>query len=376
MKLHIVSFRFFLFLLILHTNILFSQTTFPKPDHIVIAILENHSFEQIIGSTAAPYINSLANDTSSALFTASYGITHPSQPNYLVLYSGSTQGVTDDLVPVSNPFTTANLGSQLIDSGKTYITYSEDLPQAGFNGELTGNYARRHNPVTNWMGIGQNQVSPTINQPFTAFPSSNFTMLPTVCFVNPNTLNDMHVGSDPSRITAGDDWISNNLNNYIQWAKTNNSLFILTFDEDNDSTLNHITTIFSGPMILSGQYSTMLNHYSLLHTIEQIYGLPFIGDSLNYAPVSSCWKNPNSLNNIIKKDVSIYPNRANNFFYVELSDYLEANAEIYNLKGELIQSNPLISNKTEINIDGLVSGFYMVKIKNKDGVFVRKFIKN
>ena len=64
----------------------------PRPDHVVIVIEENHSYGEIIGSSFAPYINSLA--TRGALFTQSYAITHPSQPNYLDLFSGSNQGVS------------------------------------------------------------------------------------------------------------------------------------------------------------------------------------------------------------------------------------------------------------------------------------------
>src|SRR5262245_57648456 len=65
----------------------------PRPDHVVIVIEENHSFSQIIGSPAAPYINSLAQQ--GALFTQSFATTHPSQPNYIQLFSGGTQGVID-----------------------------------------------------------------------------------------------------------------------------------------------------------------------------------------------------------------------------------------------------------------------------------------
>ena len=74
-----------------------------------------------------------------------------------------TQGVTDNLVPNDNPFTTANLGRQLIDSGKTFVSYCEDLPEVGYNGASSGYYARKHNPVTNWMGTGTNQVLTTLN---------------------------------------------------------------------------------------------------------------------------------------------------------------------------------------------------------------------
>ena len=375
MNTHVFPFKFILLLLILNqTNEVLSQTSIPKPDHVVIVILENHRFEDIVRSTAAPYINSLVNDNSSALFTASYGVTHPSQPNYLTLYSGNTQGVTDDLIPSDNPFTTENIGRQLIDDGQTFITYSEGLPQVGYNGETSGSYARKHNPVANWMGNGTNQISTTTNQPFTAFPSSNFASLPTVCFVIPNTANDMHDGVDPGTITTGDKWISNHMDKYIQWAKSNNSLFILTFDEDNvTSPSNHITTIFTGQRVQSGKYSTRVNHYTILHTIERMYGLAYIGDSVTYAPIDYCWKKTTSTDSI--SNGLIYPSPANDFIYIELSDYLNADAEIYNLNGKLIKVNPLMSEKTEVKTDALTSGLYLVKIRNKAGVIVKRFIK-
>jgi phosphatidylinositol-3-phosphatase len=372
------AFRYILLLFLSQTGIAISQTTLPKPDHIVIAILENHSYSQIIGSPAAPFINSLVNDSLSALFTESYAITHPSQPNYLVLYSGSTQGVTDDLVPSGNPFTTANLGRQLIDSGKTFITYSEDLPEVGYNGANSGHYARKHNPAANWMGTGTNQVSVTTNQPLTAFPSGDYTLLPTVSYVVPNQVNDMHNGTDPTRITTCDEWISVNLGSYIQWAKANNGLFILTFDEDHGSSVNHILTIFTGQMVQTGYYSTKINHYAVLNTIENMYGLPYLGDSLTHTIITNCWKG-NSFTSVstgrISNDI-LYPNPNNGLFFVELSNYQDATAEIYNSNGQLIQINPLESSNTAINTDGLVSGFYLVKIKSREGVTLSKFIKN
>lgn len=267
-----------------------SSATFPKPDHIVVVILENHSYSQLRGSAAAPYINSLINDSTSALFTASYAVAHPSQPNYIMLYSGNAQGVTNDEMPSGIPYTTPNLGRQLIDSGKTFITYSEDLPGVGYNGASSGAYARKHNPAANWMGTGKNQVSPNVNQPFSAFPSNDFSTLPTVCFVIPNLIHDMHDGTDPVRIKACDDWIATNLGKYIQWTKTNNSLFILTFDEDDFSVSNQILTVFTGQMVKGGKYSHKINHYSVLHTIEKLYGLPYLGDSSKNVPIANCWK--------------------------------------------------------------------------------------
>src|SRR6266446_4669534 len=65
----------------------------PTFDHVVIVVEENHASGEILGNTQAPYINGLA--TTGALFTNSFAVDHPSQPNYLALFSGSTQGSTD-----------------------------------------------------------------------------------------------------------------------------------------------------------------------------------------------------------------------------------------------------------------------------------------
>jgi phosphatidylinositol-3-phosphatase len=165
-----------------------------KPDHILIVIEENHSYEQIIGSDSAPYINSLLADPFCISFTQSHSISYGSQPNYLALYSGSTQDVNSGRHPLNAPFTTPNLGRQFIDSGYSFATYSEGLPEVGYNGDSMGLYVRRHNPATNWMGTSTNQIPPTTNQPFTAFPS-DYTQLPTVSFVIPDLNNDMHNGT-------------------------------------------------------------------------------------------------------------------------------------------------------------------------------------
>src|SRR3954469_749859 len=80
----------------------------PTFDHVVVAVFENHGYSQIIGSSSAPYFNSLA--TGGANFTNYAAITHPSQPNYFAMFSGSTQGITDDSCPPPGaPYTKANL---------------------------------------------------------------------------------------------------------------------------------------------------------------------------------------------------------------------------------------------------------------------------
>jgi hypothetical protein len=261
----------------------------PQPAHVVIAVEENHSFNEILGSTSpAAYIKSLAADPSAAVFSQSFAVEHPSQPNYLDLFSGSNQGVTDDNVPSNLPFTTANLGASLINKGLTFTGYAEDLPAVGSNVAASGSYARKHNPWVNWQNAGVNGIPAADNQPFTSFPT-DFSTLPTLSFVVPNQTDDMHDGTDPTTIVTGDAWLRTHLDGYIQWAKTHNSLFVLTFDEDDSSQNNQITTLFLGPMVKGGTYSETINHFNVLRTLEDMFNLPHAGNSATATPITDIW---------------------------------------------------------------------------------------
>jgi hypothetical protein len=130
----------------------------PRPDHVVIVIEENHSYSEIIGSPDAPYINSLA--AKGAVFTQSYAVTHPSQPNYLDVFSGYNQGVTDDSCP--HYFITDNLGLYLLNASLTFAGYSEDLPSVGSLVCTSGAYARKHAPWVNFTNIPRPQTSLTV----------------------------------------------------------------------------------------------------------------------------------------------------------------------------------------------------------------------
>lgn len=238
-------------------------------------MMENHGYSQIIGNRSAPYINALA--AHSAVFTHSYAITHPSEPNYLALFSGSTQGLTDDSCPHS--YRTPNLGTQLRAAGKSFRGYSEGLPRAGYVGCTLGDYARRHVPWTNFPAL---PVS--VSQPLTAFPS-NYAKLPTESFVIPNVQHDMHNGT----IAQGDRWLRAHLSSYLSWARTHNSLLVVTWDEDDDSHGNRILTLIAGAHVKSGHYTEHVTHYRLLRTLEALAGLPGIANSRSVSPISGIW---------------------------------------------------------------------------------------
>lgn len=256
----------------------------PSPDHVVIVVEENHAYEQIIGNADAPWFNALAIDPQAALFTRSYGVTHPSQPNYLHLFSGSSQGVTDNNIPASLPFTTPNLGGSLIAAGKTFVGYSDGLPSVGFNGANSGAYFRKHSPWTNWQDSPANGIPAANNRPFTDFPT-DFSQLPTVAFVTPDQNHDMHDGT----IAQADAWLKDNLGPYADWARSHNSLLIVTWDEDESAHGNHIPTLFFGPMVVGGQYSTTINHHNVLRTLEEMFALPHAGAAATATPITGIW---------------------------------------------------------------------------------------
>jgi hypothetical protein len=304
--------RFLMPLLVIHA-VFFSANVYsqlPVPDHVVFVIFENHSYDQIQGNSAAHYLNGLVRDSATALFTRSYALTHPSQPNYLMLFSGSDQGITNNDIPNDLPFTAPNLGAGLLKAGRTFAGYSEDLPAIGFDGKSSGHYARKHNPWVNWQGAETNGIPGTVNLPLTSFPS-NYDLLPTVSFVIPNQNHDMHNGTDPKRISKADAWLRDHLDGYVQWAQSHNSLVIITFDEghagsgnlfsrifrffrdedegDNRES-NHIFTVFVGEMVKHGSYDQKIDHYSVLRTIEEMYGLSYAGNSAASSAIRNVWK--------------------------------------------------------------------------------------
>ncbi|MGF1427006.1 putative Ig domain-containing protein [Kitasatospora sp. LaBMicrA B282] len=247
----------------------------PRPDHVVVVLFENTSQSSIVGNSQAPYFNQLAG--SGANFTNSFAIEHPSEPNYLDLFSGSNQGVTDDSCPHS--FSTDNEGAELLAKGLTFKGYSEGLPSVGSTVCTSGEYARKHVPWTNFTNVPASD-----SVPFSSFPT-DFTQLPTVSWVIPNLCDDIHDCS----ISTGDTWLKTHLDAYVQWAKTHNSLLITTFDEDDSTGPNQIATFFDGQQVKPGAYNEQINHFTVLRTIEDMYGLPYAGAAAQATPITDAW---------------------------------------------------------------------------------------
>jgi phospholipase C len=251
----------------------------PRPDHIVVVIEENHSYAQVMDKlNRNSYIHALAQ--RGVLFTHSYGVAHPSQPNYLALFSGVTHGITNDACP--NTFDSDNLATRLLDSGLSFTSFAESMPGVGDDVCGSGAYHRKHNPVSNWQGT---RLAAGLNQRFADFPQ-DFSKLPTVSFVIPDQDNDMHDGS----FKAADDWLKTRIAPYVDWAMEHNSLLILTWDEDNYQADNHIVTILVGPMVKPGKSAQRINHYNILRTLLDFYDLPALGKSRDAEAIKGVWK--------------------------------------------------------------------------------------
>ncbi len=255
----------------------------PHPDHVVIVIEENHGYAQIMDKrNNSSYIHALAK--RGILFTSSYAVSHPSQPNYLALFSGSTQGITNDACLRS--FASDNLASALIDGGFSFATFSESLPAIGDMSCASGPYQRKHNPAANWQGT---RLPAEMNKRFADFEklsAKDFSQLPTVSFVIPNQDNDMHDGS----FETADGWLKKHIEPYVAWAIKHNSLLILTWDEDDNYEGNHIATLFVGPMVKTGVSPQRIDHYSMLRTLLDFYGLPALGASHDAVAIGKIWK--------------------------------------------------------------------------------------
>ena len=234
------------------------------PEHVVIVVLENHSYGQVAD---APYLASL--ERRSAVLTNSRAITHPSEPNYLVLWSGSTQGLTDDSCP--HRYSTDSLGAQALRAGMSVAGYFEGLPTAGFSGCDAGLYARKHNPLADFAATAD--AAHTL--PMTAYPSRDLSTLPRLAVVVPDLQHDMHDGS----VAEGDAWLRRHIDPYARWARAHRSLLIVTWDENDDSPGNHILTLITGAHVRPGRYPQPATHLTVLHTVERVLGLPALGSA-------------------------------------------------------------------------------------------------
>ncbi len=251
----------------------------PHLDHVIVVIMENHSYDQ---TRALPSTASLI--VAGASFADSRAITHPSQPNYIALWSGSTQGVTSDACPPpGSPYSTENLGHACEAAGLTWKAYSEDLPAPG-SMVCTANsskYARKHAPWTQFANLAHDN-----ERPYTDFTTDVAqSALPNLAFAIPNQCNDQH----SCALATGDAWLAQNIPAMLQ-AVGPRGLVVLTYDEDDHSAGNQILTVFLGALVRPNYISAQpVTHYTILRTLCDGLGITPFAAAATETPITDVW---------------------------------------------------------------------------------------
>jgi phosphatidylinositol-3-phosphatase len=263
----------------------------PALDRVIIVVMENKSYDV---ARIQAYTTTL--QAQGATFARSFATSHPSQPNYLSLFAGWDINVVSDACPApGSPYSLENLGHALESSGRTWKAYSENLAVAGstacsYDGTAsTGLYVRKHEPWTYF-----NNVNHANERPYSELAADiAANTLPNLVYVIPNNCHNTHNSSTPGCNTAaGDLWLSTALPPLIG-ALGPNGLLILTWDEDDSASGNHILTIFLGPKVVPGFVSNVsVSHYSVVRTISDAFGLAPFNQAAVASPITDVWLQP------------------------------------------------------------------------------------
>jgi hypothetical protein len=249
-----------------------------KVSRVVVVVLENREYDDVVGRPAAPYINSLIGQ--SAVAANYHAVSHPSLPNYLALTGGSTVGF-DGSDCMTCSVSHRNLIDQLAAAGISWKAYMEDLPSVCSFTQSSGGYARRHDPFMYYRDVARNRGRCRSIVPATELGRDVARhSLPSFVWISPNLCHDMH----DCGTYAGDRYLRSILPRILGELGPTGLLF-LTWDEGVTNSGcckvakgGHILTLIAGPSARVGARSVVpYDHYSLLRTIEDLWGLPRLG---------------------------------------------------------------------------------------------------
>ena len=284
----------------------------PPYDHVFVVINENHNYNQIIGNPAAPIINALANDYGLA--TSYTGVGDPSEPNYVAMLGGSTFGINND-DPYFFPGHTvqaANLMSQLDGAGKSWKGYFQDLPYAGFRGycypakcngipDSDTQYVAKHNGIVNFANM-QTPAEWAKQVPYMQLASDlSSGQTPNLSYIVADECNDMH-GAPPWCVDSGksgdvdDTWLVSQGDKFVGqtvnqitsspvWQSGNNAI-VVTFDEGNVASDKVATVVVTNHGPRGVKDNTSYDHYSLLASLQQAFGLGCLLNSCSATPMA------------------------------------------------------------------------------------------
>src|SRR5581483_7271279 len=201
--------------------------------HIVLIVEENHSYSDVIGNSAMPYLNSLASQYSLA--TQYYANAHPSIGNYFMLTTGQLVSVDDAFTGTTNA---DNIVRILNGAGKTWKAYEESIPSVGYLGGNTGAYLKRHDPFSYFSDVINDSNEAAHLVPFSQFSADlAANSLPNFAFVAPNINDDAHNGT----LQQADSWLKANIGPLVGSTQfQQDGLLIIVFDEGDPFDLQNV----------------------------------------------------------------------------------------------------------------------------------------
>ena len=254
----------------------------PVASHVFVVVEENHSYGSVIGSSSMPYLNSLAK--TYGLATQYYANTHPSIGNYFMMTTGQILTNNDSFC---STITNDNIVRHLLTAGKTWKSYAESLPYAGYTGCGSGYYAKRHNPLAYFSDVANSSVQKKNLVPFSQFATDLHNgALPKFSFIVPNLIHDGHSAS----LAAADSWLKTNIAPLLASSTfQNNGLLIIVFDESVDSDTayggGHVACVVIGPKVPRGARTSIhYQHQDLLKTVLLALGVTTYPGKASSAP--------------------------------------------------------------------------------------------
>jgi len=265
----------------------------PSADHVFVVVLENHSFSQVIGSPAMPYLNSLA--SAHSLATNYFANLHPSIPNYFMLTVGLTETVDDNF---AGTVSDNNIVRALTGAGKTWKVYAESLPSPGYTGgDVLPLYLKHHNPFVYLSDVLSSTAQQANVVPFTQLSTDLASgSLPNFGFIVPNAEDDAHTcpggGTtcpDSTRLAAADAWLKSNIDPFINSTSFGNSVLIILWDEaaltDITNGGGQVATVLVGPHVKTGfRSTTFYQHQSTLRLILDLLKVSDLPNAAAAAP--------------------------------------------------------------------------------------------
>lgn len=254
------------------------KRAFPHPPRVAVVVLENRSYEQVIGSRKAPYVNRLAR--RYALATRYYAITHPSLPNYIALTGGSVFEIHKNCASCDAPG--PNIVSQLDAANLSWKAYFEELDSSRRPGTVTQQYNPHYNPFVYYERVRGTQRDRSRVVGFDTLRSDlSGRRLPSFTWIAPGVLHDGHNSS----LAQADRYAARLIPSVLR-ALGRDGVLYLTWDEGTSSDRRGTGGGAGGrvALIAAGggarrktRTAVRANHYSLLRTIEAGFGLRALG---------------------------------------------------------------------------------------------------